>query len=1584
MTYYVPVVIDNNYLAWGQSQNYRPDALREADNSPNSLISPLLNAESRELGGYQDFLGQWFRQAPEQNGGTGYDQYSIHNIFTAEKMMYYLHLKEEYYGGGAASSDKNVLYAGGNTWFAASQMVNHLQSPATFHINSTYADLGLGAYFDGSTNVFRYNGPIEAGTTYDFIIQNNGGTTVASTLNGQIPEIETSVGSAAPTLSSVQVLALPTCSLYIANAPYTATLTLHYSNGVNYAYSVPLYVYNVGGPHINIVNDSDPVGTPFSDEKCEGESVILHANQSNGNYHWVVDGIISPNGNSSNEYFYANTPGTHTYQIYDSGNILYSPETITVTIHSNPNVFIFSDCSGAPDYTITAITLGKGASGANSYKWSTGDITPSITIDDLDYALSGQDNYEVTVTNIASGCTRTEKYKARNAPATGSIANIQVQNYNCIGGTITNGSVTVTILDPDAVGYTGVISPGGQFIDFNPLTRTFSGLLPGNYMIYIMPNYGNGCGFSQAFTVGTNAPIVATPTITNASNCQPSNGMNFNNNGAITLNVAGNNTFHWWPFEQNTQNISNLYPGSYRVDITDQNGCQQFYVFNVGYNYADKVRIKKVSAHDYDNTCTLPNGYVNINYGWGYEGGNGTDYDILYNNLGGGIAACTTGTVLSCQANNLTVGNYMVTVIDPISGCFDEFDFYIGNVLSLDFMYEEEASCVNNPNGTIMLTVCGGREPYYFNLSPVAGTVTADGFENVPPGTYDLTVTDFCGTQVVKQVVINGVDCCTSAGVTTTIPPSGLVVNSATPNISGLTLTFTGETIEVNGNIEIQNGYYLVLNNCTLKIATGKDITVRTGAHLTINHSFLSACNNMWAGIKNNGGAVNIDNTSNIYDAKTGVTCDGNGSIVQIQNSTFDKNYTSISLTNGNYQNSYIRGNSFKCTSNFIDLLPHHNEQPPQQILITDATGVKIGEAGNGNILSDAISGIVAERSNVEVYSNTFSNFRYRQGLGVGYAIKAKGDNINQYTLTVGTSAADKNTISDCQMGIYSYLGMNSEIHNNQISFVNYGIIASSSNNRKINIYDNELGNFKGFGIDVSDNHNADVHVERNYINTVLGVPLPYSSATESLKGIYVGNTIQSKPSMTIKENHIYNCRFGIQVINQDNCYITANIIHYQLTDNDILANLNIFRNGIIVQQCYSHHFGFQISYNEVYHDCIGCNTNTTLQSHLRGYSIERSWVVVRDNYATYIPTMLRVYQSCDGTEFHCNVWDHGQQGFVWDAGAHLLSQGDPLDATNNEWTYWIGQKRIEYCNGCAPIFVPWYSDFGLNGGNNDYNPVPFMAGAIFQFNALPNDENCTGLYNGGGGGGHQERLMGMVNDSDFVDNPSEHIYHNRDVVYKQLKDSIELLYAGSVYDANLQNFFTLMALSNTGILDDIQHYLNNNDAASAMLANAGFDPVNLMESNSKLVNTICLQRSGDTITYDSLQRTQLFAIAYQLPLLGGEAVYRARAILKIDVDDTQLEYRLQGKSKSIAASDYSLYPNPNSGTFIIKYLLADNQSGTVAISDGIGNIIQRQSLQPNKQQADFNLTAYSNGIYFVHLITTNSINKIWKVVVIK
>lgn len=163
----------------------------------------------------------------------------------------------------------------------------------------------------------------------------------------------------------------------------------------------------------------------------------------------------------------------------------------------------------------------------------------------------------------------------------------------------------------------------------------------------------------------------------------------------------------------------------------------------------------------------------------------------------------------------------------------------------------------------------------------------------------------------------------------------------------------------------------------------------------------------------------------------------------------------------------------------------------------------------------------------------------------------------------------------------------------------------------------------------------------------------------------------------------------------------------------------------------------------------------------------------------------------------------------------------------------------------------------------------------------------------------------------------------------------------------------------------------------------ASFSPENLMGLNSQFVNTICLQHAGDTITYDSLQRIQLFAIAYQLPMIGGEAVYRARAILKLDIDDTEIEYR-KGINSSASENSSALYPNPNSGSFTLSYQLAETEKANVFIYDAVGKLITRRVLANTTHSSFFDLNNFGNGIYSLHLKVSSGIEKHWKVVVVR
>jgi hypothetical protein len=223
--------------------------------------------------------------------------------------------------------------------------------------------------------------------------------------------------------------------------------------------------------------------------------------------------------------------------------------------------------------------------------------------------------------------------------------------------------------------------------------------------------------------------------------------------------------------------------------------------------------------------------------------------------------------------------------------------------------------------------------------------------------------------------------------------------------------------------------------------------------------------------------------------------------------------------------------------------------------------------------------------------------------------------------------------------------------------------------------------------------------------------------------------------------------------------------------------------------------------------------------------------------------------------------------------------------------------------------------------------------------------------------------------------------------LYRNLKDSIELMYSGSVYDTDLQNFFTILSLKNIGELDSVDELLNNNDFANAFLQNGKINPDKLSEANSITVNNICTEREldfDDLYQNDSIAYSNLVDIAYQYPLIGGEAVYRARAILGIDIDDTQLAFRLVHTTSKLNPDDFLIIPNPTTGVFSLRYTLKDNEVGKVKIYDNLGKIILVSAIEPSNNYLNFDLSGIQAGVYYlkVTLLSGLEINK--KIVLIK
>ncbi len=105
------------------------------------------------------------------------------------------------------------------------------------------------------------------------------------------------------------------------------------------------------------------------------------------------------------------------------------------------------------------------------------------------------------------------------------------------------------------------------------------------------------------------------------------------------------------------------------------------------------------------------------------------------------------------------------------------------------------------------------------------------------------------------------------------------------------------------------------------------------------------------------------------------------------------------------------------------------------------------------------------------------------------------------------------------------------------------------------------------------------------------------------------------------------------------------------------------------------------------------------------------------------------------------------------------------------------------------------------------------------------------------------------------------------------------------------QNFFTDWSTGNTGLLSNITTTLASDSDSLATNIISNINPNNLAEENEKIVLEIYNETwSKDIFEFTQSQEQTLYDIATQNPITGGTAVYIARAMLDMDVDDFIVE----------------------------------------------------------------------------------------------
>lgn len=385
--------------------------------------------------------------------------------------------------------------------------------------------------------------------------------------------------------------------------------------------------------------------------------------------------------------------------------------------------------------------------------------------------------YTFTVTDD-NGCTYTE-----SRTLTRKTFNISafVVSATCPGGE--DGTIQVLPsngVSPYTFDWTG---PNG----FTGSTAQIENLGAGAYQVVIQD--ATGCTQTFTYDVSEPDPIVFNPTV-NDESCVESG------DGSITLAPQGGQAPYevaWSStegFSATGLSVSQLLPGDYLAEITDQNGCVSDTLITIAPATALTVDFTSVNPEchgDFSGEITAEGsgGTPGFTYQWaGSNGFSATGSTIT------GLEAGVYSLILTDSKNCLITETVEITQPDP-------FDI---------LLVTESSHCLQS-DGEAYAEVTGGNGDYSFSWSDADGNHITDDdtLQNVPSGLYVLTVTDVLGCSATTWVTITDIGG-DIEGQITEVSCFGGSDGAITITVSGGTEPFAYEWSDTSGVISTDAG----------------------------------------------------------------------------------------------------------------------------------------------------------------------------------------------------------------------------------------------------------------------------------------------------------------------------------------------------------------------------------------------------------------------------------------------------------------------------------------------------------------------------------------------------------------------------------------------------------------------------------------------------------------------------------------------------------------------------------------------------------------------------------------------------------
>ncbi|MFM7090560.1 MAG: SprB repeat-containing protein, partial [Bacteroidota bacterium] len=377
----------------------------------------------------------------------------------------------------------------------------------------------------------------------------------------------------------------------------------------------------------------------------------------------------------------------------------------------------------------THTTLRANVSNGNSidnyyYTWKLAGTVVAQGVGLLSYRTNVPGTYTLEIAALA-GCsalvTGTYVVTRDNTPPAAPTGNNEVKF--CTGSSLKSISV---------------IQPGSGF-EINWFSASTGGTLLGTGNIYLPTAAGTYYAETKKLSTGcvsARVPVMLTAVSVPVITATPKAPCLGQTNGSITTSISGGTAIYnySWNTGQTTASLSNIGSGNFTVVVKDVNNCAD--------TLAVVVPVPADISLSLTPTQVTCNGANNGSIAAVASGGSGTLTYLWSNNA-------ITSTI-----SGLAPGNYSVTVSDAIP-CSASATITITQPAALSASgVETDKSCSDKNNGSIDVTVSGGKTPYTFLWSNSLGT--AEDVIGLPAGTFTVTVTDANGCTIPLSKTISG------------------------------------------------------------------------------------------------------------------------------------------------------------------------------------------------------------------------------------------------------------------------------------------------------------------------------------------------------------------------------------------------------------------------------------------------------------------------------------------------------------------------------------------------------------------------------------------------------------------------------------------------------------------------------------------------------------------------------------------------------------------------------------------------------------------------------------------------------------